>query len=1076
MKFFKSAILLTVLTFFYNTLYCQLWYKYEDSAGNYKKIRDTIKVIEFYTKAKNELKKDSSETVHYAELCSSLGLWLSKNRQNGEAEKSYMEAMHIREKILGKGSLEYASSCFDFGRYYFNRKDYEKAEKQWINTKKIFETLSLKEDKRYAALCIYLGNLYKSMLQYDSAEHHYRFAREIYENQNGKEDTLFSETSFCLANLYYEMEQYLKAEPLYREAMQIQKMWYGYNNLEYAKSCANLGNLYKEIGRYEDAEELLKEAIKIREYHLGKGNRDYSASINSLSILYKNWGKYKEAEDLLMATLNTRKQSGKRDLDYAASCNNFASFYRDMGKYPEAEKLFQEAKQLREEIVGRDHHDYASSCYNLGNLYYQMRQYDKAKEYYQESYRIDKKLGNQLDYARSCIGLAAYYQNKIDYKQSEMLYQESMEIQRKLSRQKHPDYASSCIGLGILYDKMNEYKKAEGQYQEAKQILQEVLGKEHPLYGATCNNLASLYWTMDQTSKADEEFRESFLINTKNLSKVFQFTNEKEKAAYIKNVSGEDDNAYSFYVSKKITSDQPYTISLFHRNLILSSLQALNQRVFSANDSLLSNNYNEWIELRKYLSVLYSKPMDERKEETALLEEKAGLLEKELERNSVGFKKLRKEVDWKDIQKRLKDDEAAIEFVSFHFNPENSGAIRIADSILYIALVLRKDKIFPETISLFNEKQLIDLLISSDNKTPKEHVNSIYVPDVLINDSKLASNKIYELIWKPLEKDLKDINTIYFAPSGLLHSIAFAALPVNSEKVLSDRYRLVQLASTGSMIDQDEIFIDISDRVQLYGGIVYNADSIELKNAANTYVKTKTNSRSLPDELTLEDSWDFLPATTNEVINVKNIGEQLNYQNINIFSGSSAVEESFKALNGNASPAVLHIATHGFFIKDPRTEKKGTTSVNSQNYNVFKQSDDPLFRSGLLFAGANNAWNRKPIVGLEDGILTAYEVSNLYLPKTKLAVLSACETALGDVKGNEGVYGLQRAFKIAGVQNLVMSLWKVPSDETSEFMEEFYKNIFEKKSINDAFYNAQMFMKSKNRNDPYNWAAWILVR
>jgi len=129
-----------------------------------------------------------------------------------------------------------------------------------------------------------------------------------------------------------------------------------------------------------------------------------------------------------------------------------------------------------------------------------------------------------------------------------------------------------------------------------------------------------------------------------------------------------------------------------------------------------------------------------------------------------------------------------------------------------------------------------------------------------------------------------------------------------------------------------------------------------------------------------------------------------------------------------------------------------------------------------LLSGANAAWKGKPIVGVEDGVLTAYEVSNLYLPNTKLVVLSACETGLGDIQGNEGVYGLQRAFKIAGVKNLVMSLWKVGDKETSEFMQEFYKNIFNKLSISDAFYSAQTVMKNKYRNEPYKWAAWILVR
>jgi CHAT domain-containing protein len=115
-------------------------------------------------------------------------------------------------------------------------------------------------------------------------------------------------------------------------------------------------------------------------------------------------------------------------------------------------------------------------------------------------------------------------------------------------------------------------------------------------------------------------------------------------------------------------------------------------------------------------------------------------------------------------------------------------------------------------------------------------------------------------------------------------------------------------------------------------------------------------------------------------------------------------------------------------------------------------------------------------LNIDDGILTAYEVSNLYLPNTRLVVLSACETGLGDIQGSEGVYGLQRAFKMAGVQNLIMSLWKVPDVETAEFMEIFYSNLFDGKSVNNAFYLAQTQMKNKYRAEPYKWAAWILVQ
>ncbi len=151
--------------------------------------------------------------------------------------------------------------------------------------------------------------------------------------------------------------------------------------------------------------------------------------------------------------------------------------------------------------------------------------------------------------------------------------------------------------------------------------------------------------------------------------------------------------------------------------------------------------------------------------------------------------------------------------------------------------------------------------------------------------------------------------------------------------------------------------------------------------------------------------------------------------------------------------------------------------LSSEREPVFRLSDHPMIRSGLVLAGANYAWRTgKPLrEGVEDGILTAYEISQMNLSNTELVVLSACETGLGDIQGNEGVYGLQRAFKIAGVKYLVMSLWQVPDQETSIFMTAFYRHWLEnKKSIPDAFRTTQQEMRERFIN-PYQWAGFILV-
>ena len=986
----------------------QLWKRYADSAKYYYNQRNNDKAIEFSLKAQEKLEKDSVATGSLAVCSYNLANLYADIGQYNKAEPLYLESKQIREKLFEKQHRDYANSCNSLANLYQNMGQYDKAETLYMESKQIREKLFGKEHRDYAASCHNLASLY---------------------NSTGK---------------------YSKAEPLFLEAKQIQERVLGKKHPDYASACNNLGNLYLDMGNTEKAEPLVLEAKQIREKVLGKEHPDYAHSCNNLAILYSERGQYEKAELLYLEAKNiVEKVFGKGHPDYADDCNNLAILYEDMGQYEKAEHLFLEAKMIREKVTGKESPDYADASYNLAALYKKMKRYEKAEALSLEAKEIRRKMFGEdhPDYGASCNNLANIYSEMGKYEKAEPLYIEAKRIRAKALGKEHRDYASACNNLGTFYYDIGQNKKAEPLYLEAKRIRQKVLGKQHRDYGLTCANLARLYWEMHQPLLAEKEFKEAFAVNSFNLYSVFQFTNEKEKEAFIKNISGEDDIPYSFYASSKIKSDQPYSLSLFHRNLILSASQALNKELFYTPDPSLSNKYYQWMELKKYLSVLYSKPVDERKEDVVTIEAKAGDLEKELTRLSSGFKKQQQRVDWKDIRNKLQVDEASIEFVSFR----PIKRIWYGDSIVYMALLLRKDML-PAMIYMFNEKQLTNLLSSTGNRKTNEGVKELYSSRGVSEDSDIVINKsIYQLIWKPLEKELKGIKTIYFAPSGILHRIAFSALPINKKEVLSDRYKLVQLATTATVTDQMTTFITSSDNLRLYGGIKYG-----------------DASRS--------GSFNYLPGTEAEIGAIEKLSKTTQNR-ISILFGIKATEESFKALDGKASPAVIHIATHGFFFPDPIVDLHDNIQRSFETSGkVFKQSDNPLFRSGLLFAGANNSWKGKPVEGIEDGILTAFEVSNMYFPNTKLVVLSACETALGDIQGSEGVYGLQRAFKIAGVQNLVMSLWKVPDIETGEFMQLFYKNMYAGKSISDAFYLAQTGMKNKYRNDPYKWAAWVMVR
>jgi CHAT domain-containing protein len=300
------------------------------------------------------------------------------------------------------------------------------------------------------------------------------------------------------------------------------------------------------------------------------------------------------------------------------------------------------------------------------------------------------------------------------------------------------------------------------------------------------------------------------------------------------------------------------------------------------------------------------------------------------------------------------------------------------------------------------------------------------------NKAQLAlADSIYKLVWKPLEKFVKSSSTIYFSPDGLLHKIPFAALPNTNNKLIGELYDIQQMGNT---TDVNSNFKQPNSKdVLLIGGVKYEYKIDSTKQKKDFVYNVLESKELLGDTINRSISrngFGYLKGTAKEIKDINTLlgsARQL--------TGYNATETAFKDLSGN-SPSVLHIATHGFFFKKSKKQPRQNELLEQKN--AYKVHENPLLRSGLLFANANYAWkNGNNPYEKDDGILTALEISNLDLKNTDIVILSACETGLGDIEGSEGVYGLQRAFKMAGVKTIIMSLWPVPDAETAEFMNLF---------------------------------------
>lgn len=356
---------------------------------------------------------------------------------------------------------------------------------------------------------------------------------------------------------------------------------------------------------------------------------------------------------------------------------------------------------------------------------------------------------------------------------------------------------------------------------------------------------------------------------------------------------------------------------------------------------------------------------------------------------------------------------------------------------MYAALLSKQGMEIPKMIPLFEEKRLKNVSKSD-----------FYVTSVLT-----------DLIWQPLAEELQDVQNIYFAPDGELYNIAIESLPAwDGDGLVSDKRNFYRLTSTRELAlakDKNKI-----STASVYGGLKYDADEQVLINDNKKYPAKRDFTRSsIADSLNLRSGVEELPATKTEAVDIDKKLAQVKITNW-LYTDTLGTEASFKALSGQKRN-LLHIATHGFYWTEREAQSMdhlGFLSLANDNLPLYVE-DKAMTRSGLLFAGANHALKGKPLPeGVDDGILTAKEISSLDLRGLDMIVLSACQTGLGEVTG-DGVFGLQRGFKKAGANTLLMSLWKVDDKATQMLMTQFYTNLMSGKSKFESLREAQRYVR-----------------
>ncbi|MCB0646141.1 MAG: CHAT domain-containing protein [Saprospiraceae bacterium] len=1005
----------------------------------------------------------NSET-QYSYLINKARIFTAKNAFDNAIEV-YLQSLELATNIKGKESNLYADAAYGINTIYYRKGNVDGALKYANECIEIRKKLLPPGDPETAVVINSLAVLYRAKGEFAEAEKYNIEARELMEQYNHQDHSYYGFIMNNLANLYVVTNRYEEAEAVFKTVIAVRAKYLGEDHIDYARSINNLAIMYQNQGKYKEAEPLYLRSTEIAKNIYGTDHLEYANYMGSAAILYCITNEYEKAEPMLLQAQEIIKKSlGTENLTFTSSANNLANLYLQRGEYAKAEPLYRQVSEIRLKLFGPKNPDYAISLANYALLLYKMDRFEEAVQPIEESISIcEATFGRKNMTTAYVYGVAG----SIDYSRGEMIKAKekleiSADVRKELVGEMHIDYAEALDKLGSLARSNKDFVGAEEIFRKTTQIRKEVLGENHTDYA---NGLELLASTLQAAGKIEEakkywlEFNDAVL---RLIRRTSTFSTEEEMRSYLATFENRMAGFRSFSIDHADAEliAVNYNNALVMNGYLLENKKNLLEAVVMAGPEV-QKDYEAWQEAQRKLTAEYSNAIGDQKD-VKDLEELVGSLEKKLITSMSDFRQ-RTFPEWTDVVEVLKPGEVAVEMIRVpYFNPEKT------DSVYYAALILEAGSKSPVMLKLEEEKAISNLMAAKGARK-SQYVNRMYT----IQEGK---ERLYDLVWKSIDdhfsKSQKNTRSkIYFVPTGLFHQLNISALPISENKRIGDQYSIMQLGSTRQLLEEKQIKTPVQQSALLVGGIVYDTEDQEIN--ANSPSSADVATRSEFIEKLGQDviarsgvasNWKYLPGTNTEINNIAKLISK-GQSKPNILQGIAASEEALKSI-GAEPPYLLHIATHGFFFPQ-KTE--GT--------NVFSSSSDAMLRSGLILAGANKAWTTGELHAgtTEDGIFTAREISQINLRGTELVVLSACETGLGEIQGDEGVYGLQRAFKLAGAKNLIMSLWQVPDGQTSELMQVFYKEwLTNGKDIRTAFTSAQSQMRAKYEH-PYFWAGFVLV-
>jgi CHAT domain-containing protein len=860
-----------------------------------------------------------------------------------------------------------------------------------------------------------LGDAYVNIGKKNEGEMCYKNALSIY-NKHNIRDNRYTGLLTAIADVCYNNGKYDEAIKYDKNALQLEP----HISMDRAYTLEQLSKTYGRINKYQDAISAVKDSIAISKRLRGDNSTEIAEEYCILANHLANLGKYSESSEANEMGYQILKNKYGEDSEKMINpllikANN----YYELNELEKAKELFEKTLTL----IIRYYGDESFACISLykwlSQIYVLSGDNEKGLLFADKCYktRLKNSQDNDIHLADDLLTIGNAYCELRNYQDAITAFDKAISIYSKNNVVGTEAIGSLYCNKGHMFSLLGDLKNAISNQETGLNIMEQLHGLKDLNVNITLNNLASLCYKNGDVEKS-KYYCEQYIKSSESLLPSVLRMHESARLKWQGKFVDYDT------IACVLDAKQIGDYVLHTKGIVLDSLcEDRRTLAYCANNQRSRDLYNQLEILKKQRDNNTIINFENSVKSKLNIDDKIDSIEQELSRYATAIGSTRKSAldNTAKVSELLNSEDLCLEFFTFE-NRLKSDDSRFCYGVIGLS------------------KSSPPFFIRLENKASIDHAVNDFRKSISNGDSLLlekSQKTLTSLLVTPIVCNItNNIKNLIISPDSSLNLISFSALLNPDSSFLSEKFQISYSATSRDILKSHKLN-------QLKNITLFCNPLFELDNSNNHIESNKPELNTNISNISLPD----LPGTEIECQTLVDFFNEHSYKS-QLFSKELATEKNAKSLH---SPYILHMATHGFYLNTPIDNEDHTRGlmikpsyvVNKETNTQILKDSDPMLASGIALAGASstiNSWkNQVALNSDDDGILTAEEVTRLDLDGTWLVTLSACETGVGKVQSGEGVFGLRRAFMMAGAENLLMTLWPVSDEVTPKIMADFYK-------------------------------------